>query len=62
MPSYAEIAEELCTPAGVASLSTKLQEANQLGATYWVCAVSVNQHASICGLTMLDDVTGTTPQ
>eukprot|EP00913_Durusdinium_trenchii_P012032 g11304.t1 len=49
MPSYAEIAEELCTPAGVASLSTKLQEANQLGATYWVCAVSVNQHASICG-------------
>ena len=56
MHTYAELAEELATPDGVASIREKLQKANVLEATYWVCAFSVNHHASICTLELRLDV------
>jgi len=46
---YADLAEELCTAAGVAMVMMKARALGVLGMTYWVCAFSVNQHASICG-------------
>ncbi|CAK8993775.1 Centrosomal protein of 76 kDa [Durusdinium trenchii] len=47
--TYEELAEELCSLSGVTHIRRKLREAQRLESTYWVCAFSVNQHASICG-------------
>ena len=48
--TYEELAEELCSLSGVTHIRRKLREAQRLESTYWVCAFSVNQHASICAL------------
>ncbi|CAK9038873.1 Centrosomal protein of 76 kDa, partial [Durusdinium trenchii] len=48
-PTYAPLAEKLCSRSGCHALRRRLEETNRIDATYWVCAVSVNQHASICG-------------
>ena len=47
--TYAEIADQLSSKMGVASLKEDLQRSGKLESTFWVCAFSVNQHASICG-------------
>lgn len=48
MEVYADLAETLCSKRGLFDIRQKLQQRNRLDRTYWVCAVSVNQHASIC--------------
>jgi len=44
---YEEIAALIVTKPGLLSVKQKLTS-RALDATYWVCAISVNQHASIC--------------
>ena len=46
---YQTIAEQLSSEEGVELLKQRLVECEKMDATYWVCAFSVNQHASICG-------------
>lgn len=46
---YADVAELLCTKQGSQRVKKLLQEEGQEYASFWVCAFSVNQHASICG-------------
>lgn len=46
---YANVADQLCSKSGVANLKQQLEEAGQTDVSFWVCAFSVNQHASICG-------------
>lgn len=46
---YAFVSHLLETDAGIGELEGWLLEAGQLDSTYWVCAFSVNQHATICG-------------
>ncbi|CAK9037147.1 Centrosomal protein of 76 kDa [Durusdinium trenchii] len=45
----ASIAEEITSRRGFETVRTQLNEEQLDDATYWICAFSVNQHASICG-------------
>lgn len=45
--SYGEVAEKLLTLDGTTELRQTLPQ-SALDVRYWVCAISVNQHASIC--------------
>lgn len=47
--TYASIAEEITSRRGFETVRTQLNEEQLDDATYWICAFSVNQHASICG-------------
>ena len=47
--TYEELAEQLNSEEGVEKLRNRLLECGKMDVTYWVCAFSVNQHASICG-------------
>eukprot|EP00747_Dinoflagellata_sp_TGD_P193770 gnl/TRDRNA2_/TRDRNA2_60387_c0_seq1.p1 gnl/TRDRNA2_/TRDRNA2_60387_c0~~gnl/TRDRNA2_/TRDRNA2_60387_c0_seq1.p1 ORF type:complete len:304 (-),score=45.08 gnl/TRDRNA2_/TRDRNA2_60387_c0_seq1:144-1055(-) len=49
LPTYGHIATQLSSAAGIVQLKTKLQRAGKMESTYWLCACSVDQHASICG-------------
>lgn len=46
---YAPVAEQLSSPLGSKGLRQQLKQRDRLDRCYWVCAFSVNQHASICG-------------
>jgi hypothetical protein len=47
--TYAHIAHQLLDSKGRTALRRTLQEREKLEVTCWVCAFSINQHASICG-------------
>jgi len=46
--TYSSIAKQLTTKKGLHSVMFNLKAQDKLDATYWICAFSVNQHASIC--------------
>jgi hypothetical protein len=47
---YAEVAADLLTgEAGLEVVRAAIEAKGVAGEPYWVCAISVNQHASICG-------------
>ena len=46
--TYGEIAQRLGTKVGLATIVSELEAADKLDSTYWVCAFSINQHATIC--------------
>eukprot|EP00747_Dinoflagellata_sp_TGD_P115577 gnl/TRDRNA2_/TRDRNA2_172191_c1_seq3.p1 gnl/TRDRNA2_/TRDRNA2_172191_c1~~gnl/TRDRNA2_/TRDRNA2_172191_c1_seq3.p1 ORF type:complete len:370 (-),score=37.64 gnl/TRDRNA2_/TRDRNA2_172191_c1_seq3:319-1428(-) len=48
LQEFERIATKLSSAEGVAELKTVLHKRNVLDITYWVCAISVNQHSSIC--------------
>lgn len=45
--TYSAVVESLCSKAGLQKLHSQLRS-EQLHASYWICAMCVNQHASIC--------------
>jgi len=47
--TYYEVAELLITPRGLKAIITRLESEGRLDMTFWICAFSINQHASICG-------------
>ena len=48
LETYGDITRRLCTKAGLSTVVSELQAAEKLDSTYWVCAFSINQHATIC--------------
>eukprot|EP00931_Biecheleriopsis_adriatica_P089617 TRINITY_DN63711_c0_g1_i1.p1 TRINITY_DN63711_c0_g1~~TRINITY_DN63711_c0_g1_i1.p1 ORF type:complete len:797 (+),score=83.33 TRINITY_DN63711_c0_g1_i1:44-2434(+) len=46
--TYDSLAERLATPAGLDDVVRDLERQNALDTTFWICAFSINQHASIC--------------
>merc|ERR1712226_1052225 len=46
---YDVVLAQMLEPAGLDILREKLRRKDMLERAYWVCAFSVNQHASICG-------------
>ena len=46
--TYEDIAGQLASQASLSKVRQRLLKKGRLDATYWVCAFSVNQHASIC--------------
>jgi len=53
-----DVAARLLTAGEVSELRARLGARGKLGETYWVCAFSVNQHASICKTPPPADSTG----
>eukprot|EP00435_Cladocopium_sp_Y103_P071833 s163_g38.t1 len=47
--TYVSIADQLTSKKGLHSVMMQLNGETKLEQTYWICALSVNQHASICG-------------
>lgn len=47
--SYERIAQKLTTFEGTQEIFDEIDDAGNLRETYWVCAMSINQHAGICG-------------
>jgi len=47
--TYYEVAELLITPGGLKDVIARLESEGRLDMTFWICAFSINQHASICG-------------
>jgi len=45
---YEQIALLLSDLEGITMIKQELAQQRQLDATYWICAISVNQHATIC--------------
>ncbi|CAE8587258.1 unnamed protein product [Polarella glacialis] len=47
--TFESAAAELTKPEGIPRLRAQLQLRGMLQRAYWVCALSINQHAGICG-------------
>eukprot|EP00930_Biecheleria_cincta_P016710 TRINITY_DN13489_c0_g1_i3.p1 TRINITY_DN13489_c0_g1~~TRINITY_DN13489_c0_g1_i3.p1 ORF type:complete len:400 (+),score=50.64 TRINITY_DN13489_c0_g1_i3:72-1271(+) len=47
--TFGELADALATREGLAGIIDQLESKRALDLTFWICAFSINQHASICG-------------
>ena len=56
--AYQDVAKQIATPEGIEQVRVKL--GCKLDTTYWLCAFSVNQHASICAGFGPEPLQGTT--
>jgi len=48
LETYGDLAQRLGTKTGLAKIVSDVRAAEKLDSTYWVCAFSINQHATIC--------------
>jgi len=46
---YCDLAEMLASLEGLTDIMARLESKGSLDMSFWICAFSVNQHASICG-------------
>jgi len=47
--TFKTVAFQLTKPEGILELRDALEQRDSLHLSYWVCAIGINQHASICG-------------